>query len=471
MNYPIVNATLSLTRNCNLKCSYCFSGKNKTNDKMSFETGQKSIDFLIKECMNAKLDELPSKQRRIDVSFWGGEPLLEWEMLKKLVLYAESVKPEGLIISYGGTTNGVFLTPDKFDFLDKYKIFFMMSIDGTADTHNEFRIMKNGTGSHEIVSRNLKAAIDKWPFFRTRMTVVPEKIHNFYNDVKYLIDLGVNHIAFSPVYENVWTEKHWETFKSESFKIVDFIAEKQKEGKNIKIEHFISYSQKSYDEHIKHPCGAGRSYVGIDIDGSIHPCHRFIKFDDNRPWQEKEWCFGHIEHGITKPEVRDKFLLFNPKKCYDKECYINSPCLGGCYAANVDFNGGIDCVGNSCEYVKAQIIVSKYYKENVIPMEKINSNDRCVCNNMCYLEGTKEEIIEVNPNSDMECHCYNVNYSGNPKTEECTGKLSQERREKLLSTIKVTPKDVVDELRLLGSKFEFLSSKIETLIQILIDRK
>ena len=471
MNYPIINASLNLTRNCNLVCSYCFSGKNKTNDKMSLQTGKKAIDFLIRECMTAKIEELPLNIRKIDIAFWGGEPLLEWEMLKTLVLYSESVKPEGLIITYGGTTNGLLLTPEKFDFLDKYKIFFMLSIDGTEETHNTFRIMKNGAGSHEIVSRNLKAAIDKWPFFRTRMTVVPEKIHHFFDDVKYLIDLGVTEIAFSPVYENIWTEQHWETFRNEGFKIVDLIAEKQKEGKNIKIEHFASYARENHSG-ATYPCGAGRTYVGIDIDGSIHPCHRFIKFEDTRSWQEKEWCIGHIDHGITKQEVRDKILLFNPEKCQNKECYTKSPCHGACYAANVDFNGDINPSNiSTCKYVEMQMEVSKYYKENVKEMEKINSNDGCVCNNMCYLEGTTDELTSVNPNNDIQCHCYNVNYSGNPNTDEVAKNLTPERRALLLSTIKVTPKDVVDELRLLGSKFEHLSTKIEILIQTLIDRK
>jgi len=438
MKFPITNATINLTKSCNLKCSYCFAG-GKSNKIISLDMAKKSVDFLIKNAQEADLKDLVNNRRIIDISFWGGEPLLEWDLLKKIVLYTEKVKPSNIELNFGGTINGTLLTPDKFDFLDEHKILFMISLDGTKETHDKYRVQCNGKGSQEIIVNNLKEVLKKWPFYKVRMSPYPERIDHFYEDIKYLVDLGVTNFYFSPVYEHKWTDKHWETWKNECFKVVDLISEYQQKGIEIKIEHFMSYSRGSDDS--VYPCGAGRFYVGIDTDGSIWPCHRFIKFSDTRPWQEKEWCIGHVEYGITRPEVRNKFIDFKVKGCAGKDCYLNSPCHGSCYATNFDLEGEIEIPHKqTCKYVEMQIAVSNYYKEKVeIPN---NKNCRsCVCYNMCYAEGTKDEIINVDLNTDMHCHCYNAAYSGTqPATE-----LSEERK-RGLSQKKVTPMEVMNKL-------------------------
>lgn len=407
-NYPITNASLNLTQSCNLQCTYCFT-HGKTDKVMTLETAQHIVDFLYKNASEADIKDLNGNRRNVEISFWGGEPLTEWELLKKIVLYAEKVRPKDVSLHFGGTTNGVLLTPEKFDFLDKHKIYFMISLDGTAETHNRFRRTKNDKGSHELIMKNIPAIIEKWPFYRVRTSPYPERINHFYEDVKYLIDNKLYYIMFSPVYENKWTEKHWEMWENQCMKIVDLMAEYKKKGITIHIEHFKSYVRA---DSSKWPCGAGRFYVGFDTDGSIWPCHRFNKFGDLRPWQEKEMCIGHVDYGITRPKIREMFMdSWNPQGCNGCDFFNNTPCHGGCYALNYDLEGSINKAHSGiCRYVKMQKKVSMYYNEKIKDTTP-KMGGSCVCNNMCYMEGTDEQIIDKNV-PGMTCICYNTNYNG-----------------------------------------------------------
>jgi len=461
MNLPIVSASINLTKECNLRCSYCFTG-GKTKEKISLEMAKKAVDYLINNAMSADLSDLPAKQRKIDISFWGGEPLLEWDLLQKIVLYAESVKPSELELSFGGTTNGTLLTADKFAFLDKHKIFFLLSLDGTEETHDFHRKDCGGHGSHHIIVKNAKEILAKWPFYKARMSLYPERIDHFYDDIKYLIDLGFNDLYFSPVYEYDWNDENWKVWESECYRVIDLLETLKRSGRKIRIEHFESYAKGS--DNTSYPCGAGRGYVGIDTDGSIWPCHRFIKFEDTRHWSEKEWCFGHVEHGITKPEVREKFDNFKAD-CTGCECYVETPCHGGCYATNIDLGGSLTKADpRICAYVKMQVAVSAKYKE-VIGVETSSSVRGCVCYNSCYLQNTKDEVIDIDPSSEIQCHCYNVSYSGNPSPDSCVP-LPKEVIMK-----KVSPQDVINSIISMRKEVAELKEQIASLVKLLTKDK
>ncbi len=407
MNFPITNASFNLTQGCNLNCSYCFSS-GKTAKRMPFDVARRGVDFLFRNVREADITDLAQGKRRIEVSFWGGEPLLEWKLLKEVVLYAEQRRYD-IGVMFGGTTNGVLLTEDKFSFLDEHKIYFMVSLDGTQETHDKFRKMQGGLGSQAIIMRNMEKVIRKWPFYKVRMSPYAEGIHRFYQDVKYLVDHGMFNIMFSPVYESGWTERHWKIWEAECIKVVDLIAEKRAKGVRVEIEHFKSYMQV---DRSNWPCGAGRFYVGIDVDGAIYPCHRFNKFSDTRSWKDKEVCIGHVDHGITRPEFRQKFTDFSPLSgCESCELFLSTPCHGGCYAVNFDFNQDIQKAPKDlCRYVKMQKIVSEYYKEKV-GFEKLPGSRPCVCHNMCYLENTPDEVKDIDA-SGVQCQCNFANYMG-----------------------------------------------------------
>jgi uncharacterized protein len=362
---------------------------------MSEETAHKAVDFLISNA-------IMSGEKQIEISFWGGEPLLKWELLQNIVLYATSVGKENAInVQFSGTTNGTLLTTEKFDFLEEHKIYFMVSIDGTEDSHDLYRTFVTGAGSHSIVKYNMIEVLKKWPFYRARMAPSAINASWFYKDVKYLFDLGFNYIMFSPVYESDWTDEDWAVFEKECYKVVDLLISMKLQGRDVEIEHFRSYQSK---DDSKWPCGAGRNYVGIDIDGAIYPCHRFNKFDDNRPWQSKEVCIGHIDHGITNPTFRKMFMDFTPQ-CGTCPRLSDTPCHGGCYAVNYDFNKDITQPHlGLCKYVEIQKKVSTYYEQQLRQHNLIHQTNRanqegCVCN-FAYYTGPVDERFK--PQLTME---------------------------------------------------------------------
>ena len=396
----ITNAALNLTQRCNLVCSYCFT-KGKTNSVLPFSVGQKAVDFLLRNAID-------SGTNKVELSFWGGEPLMEWELLKKIVLYAEEKKSDGVMINFGGTTNGTLLTEDKFDFLEGHQIFFLVSLDGPAAAHDIHRRFTDGTGSHKTIVNNLEKVLRRWPFYRVRMSLVPERVNCFCEDTKFLFDLGFRHVMFSPVYDMTWTDQNWTDWEAEAMKLVDYISAQQTNGIELQVEHFESYM--SMDQS-KWPCGAGRFYAGINSDGSIWPCSRFNKFGDKRPWHEKEMCLGHLDYGI-RPDILKLFAENNVDHCLknDCTCLTATPCHGGCYAANFDLTGDINTPSKDlCAYVHAQQRVSAYYAQKVISQRSPVGS--CVCNNMCYAEGTPQEVINIT-RDDGSCFCNQTQYTG-----------------------------------------------------------
>lgn len=450
--YPITRASFNLTRSCNLACSYCFT-YGCTQGDMSWEVAKKGVDFLFN---NAKT--LRGRDRQVDVSFWGGEPLLKWSLLQDIARYAKEKSVQDAVpVILGGTTNGTLLTPEKFDFLDSVHCKFMVSFDGTSDSHNLYRKFKDGRGSHEVVKSNFKLAVERWPDYRPRMSLIAERVDHFYEDIKYLIDLGANFLVFSPVYEGPWDEEKWTILEQQGRLVVDYMDELLKTGREIHIQHFDGYTS---GDNSKYPCGAGRFYVGIDIDGAIYPCHRFNKFSDNRSWQDKEVCIGHLDVGITRPEFRDKFLNFKPKQCGNCEFATSTPCNGGCYGVNFDLTGKIDIApGGVCRYAKVQKTISDYYKEK-LPVAPKNQTS-CICYNMCYAEGSEEEIRTPDILNDTQCICYNTRYDGvmEPKN---TRALTDSEREYTRNTLLVS-----QERRALQAIFKDIGARLTEIERVL----
>lgn len=411
--HPITRASLNLTRNCNLRCTYpCFTN-GCTFGSMPLDIAKKCVDLLFE---GAKHLTNPN-ERQVEISFWGGEPLLEWSLLQKTVYYAKEKSAQDAVpVNFGGTTNGTLLTNEKFDFLDTHRIFFLVSIDGMEETHNTHRKYATGKGSHFTIMRNMEDVLARWPFYKVRMGLTADNVGRFYEDCRYLFDFGFDHIMFSPIYEGDWDDEKWSIWEQECYKVIDYMAIQK--NRQLSIEHFKSYIS---IDNSRWPCGAGRFYVGFDIDGSIYPCHRFNKFDDNSPWQEKEVCIGHVEVGITKPEFRQTFIDFNPQ-CGECPRLQDTPCHGGCYAVNYDFNKDITKPHSGvCKYVEIQKKVSEYYASK-LPINPIMKGS-CICDNMCYAENTPNEIITLNPNSGDSCICNMTKYTG-PTTQGIANPLN-----------------------------------------------
>jgi uncharacterized protein len=372
-----------------------------------------------------------------EISWWGGEPLLEYKLIQKLLYYAQGLgKKHGKNIIHGGTTNGILYTPDKVEWLVQNNSAMMVSLDGIKPAHDCSRVFPNGKGSWEIVDKNLREAIKVWPNQRVRSSLSTRNVEYFFETVQYLFeDIGLKHIAFSPVYEDDWTEEKLEVCREQFDLVGRYMVKRLKEGHECTIKHFNDGVNMTGRYNFQMPCGAGRFYAGWSVDGFLFPCHRFNKHGLTSAEREKlptilakpkgdsfEYVNGDWRKTFIEPELGG---TWNPKKCEGCKIYCRSTCAGSCYATNYDLSGKIDDPGPEkvCELQKLHVYASKLIqklaqKEGIrIGMADGNKRDKpeksCICFGGCYSEAYKP-IMHTNDSdlSDMACGCYNATYNG-----------------------------------------------------------
>jgi len=423
LDFPIRSCTIDLTERCNLRCKYCFTyGVGKRD--LTFEQGKKTIDWLFR-------DEV-SQADDISIDWWGGEPFLKFDLMRRLSDYVlEKAHKTRKRVMMGGTSNVTLWTPKVIDWMNNHNIYFLMSIDGVGAAQDTFRPMAGKKkSSWNVIKRRLPYIVSKIPFIKSRSSPAPATIHLFADSVKELYNTyKLKDQTFSPVFEMEWTDDKLKIAKEQLFALADFMIELAKKSERLAVKHFDDGAAKLETGSIKPewPCGAGRFYVGIGVDGYIYPCHRFNKYD--RPVSEK-YCIGSIDEGITRPDLREPFLKFldlaPPEKC--KNCkWYGRTCNIGCYAINFDLTGSIFTPGeNHCRWMEVQGEAIEYFykkiKENNLPLPKpafpqpqiggMRMAGSCICNNMCYLEGTEREVKTVDWSTGFACQCYNTNYAG-----------------------------------------------------------
>lgn len=219
-------------------------------------------------------------------------------------------------------------------------------------------------------------------------------------------EVGVNWIAFSPVFESKWEEEHFSDLREQYRKILEYM----KKHPNKFCKHLSDPGRGIWQDY---PCGAGRSYVGFSVDGYIYPCHRFHKYGDEFEERNRKVRIGSIWEGFY-PE-RQKYLdypVIRRHQCSDgKKCHIYRFCAGGCYAVAFDLTGSIfrfsDVV---CRHQKLLFDVAQEFgpEREDTPL----GGPPCVCHNACYLEGTDREVVNRDPSSNFVCVCYNTCYIG-----------------------------------------------------------
>jgi len=309
---PITTIDLDLTNNCVLACDYCFRGA-KNSRRLSLENGKAAIDWLIRESRD---------QKKLMVALFGGEPLMEFELIKNLVPYAyEQCEKVGKSIHFSATTNCVLINDEMIEFFQKYKMTFHTSIDGGPESQDKHRKFPNGKGSSEIVERNVRKVLSFSPGRTARMTVSNDTVHRWMDDVHYLVGLGYQNLAMIPVPEQEWTEDHFEVMKRELRKISDYFIEQYRKGEPIYIKH-IDDGLKSIvnpKRRISH-CGAGRGYVLIKTDGTIYPCHRFGGDIDAENENQQKWRLGSIFEGWDDSNKRDMLLEYDCRKHVKADC-------------------------------------------------------------------------------------------------------------------------------------------------------
>ncbi len=330
---PIVKSLcLHVAHDCNLRCEYCFASTGDfTGDRsiMSLEIGKKAIDFAICE----------SKMRQnLDIDFFGGEPLVNWSVVKELVHYArEQEKKANKNIKLTLTTNGVLLDDEKIEFLNEHNILLVLSLDGRPQVQNKMRPLVGGQGSYGKVVTNFKKLINSrgGKNYYLRGTYTKENF-DFKEDVEHMLSVG-DQLSIEPVVEkDNWykiDESNLPKIFAEYERLSHFYLQKYKEGKGFNFFHFnMALDGGPCLSKRLSGCGAGHEYFAITPEGDIYPCHQFVG--------RQEYLLGNISTGIERLDISQNFRRANVlNKSICQECWARFYCSGGCHA-NADLMNG-----------------------------------------------------------------------------------------------------------------------------------
>ncbi|ADU22493.1 thioether cross-link-forming SCIFF peptide maturase [Ruminococcus albus] len=352
---PVKAMCLHISHDCNLRCKYCFASTGDFGvgrKLMDFETAKRAIDFLIEKSADRKF---------LEVDFFGGEPSMNFGVVMKTVEYARSREKEtGKTFRFTTTTNGMHLTDEMIDFINKEMYNVVLSIDGRKEVNDRVRVRVDGSGSYDTITKNFKRLVDKRPADRdwyVRGTYTKYNL-DFSEDVMHLYDLGFEQISVEPVMADA-KEPYaiTEADLPRIFKEYEVLAEKIKkirsEGKFINFFHFmLDLDQGPCAIKRLRGCGCGNEYVAITPDGDIYPCHQFVGID--------EYKMGSLYDGSFNLEMKDEFAkahVYTKPEC--KKCWAKFYCSGGCNANNYIYQGDIHTAHKlSCQIQKKRLEVA-----------------------------------------------------------------------------------------------------------------
>lgn len=343
---------LHVAHDCNLGCRYCFAEEGEYHGRraiMSYEVGKKALDFLIVNSGN---------RRNLEVDFFGGEPLMNWEVVKKLVAYGRSREKEcNKNFRFTITTNGMLLNDEVTEFVNKEMANVVLSIDGRREVNDRMRPTRNGKGSsYDIIMPKFKKFArergEKSYYIRGTFT---RYNLDFSKDVLHFADEGFDQISVEPVVaareeDYAIRKEDLPQILSEYDKLAEEFIRRKKEGRGFNFFHFmIDLSQGPCVAKRLSGCGSGTEYLAVTPWGDLYPCHQFVG--------QEEFLLGNVDTGVTNTKVRDEFKLCNvyaKEKC--RNCFARFYCSGGCAANSWNFHGSItDAYEIGCEMQKKRI--------------------------------------------------------------------------------------------------------------------
>ena len=327
---------IHICHDCNFRCRYCFADEGAYHSKresMSFETAKAAVDFLIANSGNRKV---------LEMDFFGGEPLMNLEVLKKTVYYAkEEGAKHGKKFLFTTTTNALLLNDETIQFFNEEMENVVLSLDGRKEVHDAIRKSINGKGTFDLIIDKIKKFIslrgEKSYYVRGTFTA---KNLDFSKDVLFIADQGVDSISMEPVVTEIpdlaITAEHIPAIEKEYETLCEEYLKRHFEGKGFNFFHFnVDLEGGPCLSKRVSACGAGNEYFSVVPNGDLYPCHQFASDENFR--------MGSVFEGITRPDIREKFAtscLFTRKKC--ENCFAKFICSGGCSANNYHFNGDVD---------------------------------------------------------------------------------------------------------------------------------
>ena len=327
---------LHVAHSCNLNCAYCFAGQGKFHGErslMSFETGKRALDFLI---------ENSGIRRNLEVDFFGGEPLLNFGVVKRLVEYARSVEKEhNKLFRFTLTTNGVLIDDDVIAFANREMSNVVLSLDGRREVHDRFRVDSAGRGSYDAVvpkfRKLVRARGGKSYYIRGTFTHFNP---DFTNDLFHMAELGFDQLSMEPVVcapddPAALTAADVEIVKEQYELLAMEMLRREEAGKPLTFYHYMLdltggpcvYKRVS-------GCGSGTEYLAVTPTGELYPCHQFVG--------EEAYRMGDVWSGVTNAALRERFRSCNAyARAECAACWARLWCAGGCAANAYHASGDI----------------------------------------------------------------------------------------------------------------------------------
>lgn len=342
---------LHIAHDCNLACRYCFAEEGEYHGRralMSFEVGKKALDFLIANSGN---------RRNLEVDFFGGEPLMNWEVVKQLVEYGRSKEKEyNKNFRFTMTTNGVLLNDEIMEYCNREMSNVVLSLDGRKEVNDRMRPFRNGKGSYDLIVPKFRkfAEMRGDKDYYVRGTFTRNNL-DFSKDVLEFADLGFKSMSIEPVVaapeeEYAIREEDLPKILEEYDSLAQEYIKRKKEGRGFQFFHFnIDLNQGPCVAKRLSGCGSGTEYLAVTPWGDLYPCHQFVG--------QEEFLLGNVDTGVTNERIRDEFKLCNvyaKEKCRD--CFARFYCSGGCAANSYNFHGSItDAYDIGCAMQKKRI--------------------------------------------------------------------------------------------------------------------
>ena len=327
---------LHIAHTCNLNCSYCFASQGKYHGEralMSYEVGKRALDFLV---------ENSGSRHNLEVDFFGGEPLMNFDVVKKLVEYARSIEKEkNKHFRFTLTTNGVLVDDDVIDFANKEMSNVVLSLDGRKEVHDRYRVDYAGNGSWEKIvpkfQKFVKERGNKDYYMRGTFTHANP---DFLEDIKTMLDLGFTQLSMEPVVAaaddpSALTEEDKPIVEKQYEELAKLMLKRDKEGRPFTFYHYMIdlkggpciYKRIS-------GCGSGTEYMAVTPWGDLYPCHQFVG--------DEKFKLGDIYNGVTNKSIQNEFASCNVYARPDcADCWAKFYCSGGCAANAYHATGSV----------------------------------------------------------------------------------------------------------------------------------
>lgn len=372
-----MNYSLYLTDNCNLNCRYCYEKNMHTNCELSLDNIKKIID-----------NEIKSKTKESIITFFGGEPLLKKNLIYETARYIKSKKCKTKFL-FNMTTNGTLIDDEFVEFFENNDfISLSFSIDGSSESQNKNRIMRNGNGTYDIIIKNAKKLLEKSEVIVAVPVVTKNNIKDLSRNLKKLLEIGFKKISFQFDFTADWNDADLKLIKSEFDKIAEIYIKRMRDENEFHVlgidEKIRTYIDDEAD--CNNDCSVGMRGVNVGTDGNIYPCMQFM--------YKKEYIIGNCENGIDKGKQIEVYKTLKQEMDECKKCSLRKRCNHTCACINKAFtNNPKQTSPFTCEIERMMIniaddiaerlyternpvFIQKFYNMHYNNIEKIINNKR-----------------------------------------------------------------------------------------------